>query len=84
MADLEDILRTEPLVVTALSALTFVANDHEQHLRLCEAHGGLQHQPKGAACGRDEDADGNQGERQLYTASIAEDGETISVEEGCD
>ena len=36
MADLEDILRTEPAVVTALSALTYVANDHEQHLRLCD------------------------------------------------
>lgn len=36
MADLEDILRTEPADVTAFSALAYVANDHEQHLRLCD------------------------------------------------
>ncbi len=36
MADLDNILQTEPAVVTAFSALTYVANDHEQHLRLCD------------------------------------------------
>ncbi|MEM8689965.1 MAG: hemerythrin domain-containing protein [Pseudomonadota bacterium] len=36
MAYLETILRTDPAVVTAFSALKFVANDHIQHLRLCD------------------------------------------------
>ncbi len=36
MSYLENILRTDPAVVTAFSALKFVANDHMQHLRLCD------------------------------------------------
>ena len=36
MAYLESILRTDPAVVTAFSALKFVATDHMEHLRLCD------------------------------------------------
>lgn len=36
MVDLNTILHTEPLSVTAFSALEFVKLDHEQHLQLCD------------------------------------------------
>ncbi len=36
MVDLDNILRTESKIVTAYSALTFVAFHHEQHLQLCD------------------------------------------------
>ncbi|NNF81038.1 MAG: hemerythrin domain-containing protein [Rhizobiales bacterium] len=36
MVDLDNILRTEPAIVTAFSALKFVKLNHDQHLQLCD------------------------------------------------